>query len=134
VDTETHTQLANHAWSVADLLRGDYKQSDYGKVILPFTVPRRLESVLEPTRREGLRGGRAVRRGRLGLGPVPAPRLGHRDLRDHPRPSRPPHEHVPRRAHLSRQDGIKVLDQIATEVDAIRRVLHGYADQGFFDV
>jgi type I restriction enzyme M protein len=42
--------LANHAWSVADLLRGDYKQSDYGKVILPFTVLRRLECVLEPTR------------------------------------------------------------------------------------
>ena len=37
-------------WSVADLLRGDYKQSDYGKVILPFTVLRRLECVLEPTR------------------------------------------------------------------------------------
>ncbi|MDX2849238.1 class I SAM-dependent DNA methyltransferase [Streptomyces sp. PA03-3a] len=45
-----HTELANHAWSVADLLRGDYKQSDYGKVILPFTVLRRLECVLEPTR------------------------------------------------------------------------------------
>ncbi|MGR9106930.1 MAG: type I restriction-modification system subunit M N-terminal domain-containing protein, partial [Gammaproteobacteria bacterium] len=30
-------------WSVADLLRGDYKQSDYGKVILPFTVLRRLD-------------------------------------------------------------------------------------------
>lgn len=50
MNTETHTQLANHAWSVADLLRGDYKQSDYGKVILPFTVLRRLECVLEPTR------------------------------------------------------------------------------------
>lgn len=45
-----HTELANHAWSVADLLRGDYRQSDYGKVILPFTVLRRLECVLEPTR------------------------------------------------------------------------------------
>jgi hypothetical protein len=30
-------------WSVADLLRGDYKQSDYGKVILPLTVLRRLD-------------------------------------------------------------------------------------------
>ena len=39
----------NHAafiWSVADLLRGDYKQSDYGKVILPLTVIRRLDCVL----------------------------------------------------------------------------------------
>ncbi|KWT65122.1 Type I restriction-modification system, DNA-methyltransferase subunit M [Hyphomicrobium sulfonivorans] len=37
-------------WSIADLLRGDYRQSDYGKVILPFTVLRRLDCVLEPTR------------------------------------------------------------------------------------
>jgi type I restriction enzyme M protein len=50
VDNGKHTELANHAWSVADLLRGDYKQSDYGKVILPFTVLRRLECVLEPTK------------------------------------------------------------------------------------
>jgi type I restriction enzyme M protein len=38
-------------WSVADLLRGDYKQSEYGRVILPFTVLRRLDCVLEPTKR-----------------------------------------------------------------------------------
>lgn len=37
-------------WSVADLLRGDYRQSDYGKVILPFTVLRRLDCVLAPTK------------------------------------------------------------------------------------
>ena len=37
-------------WSVADLLRGDYKQSDYGKVILPFTILRRLDCVLEGTK------------------------------------------------------------------------------------
>ena len=37
-------------WSTADLLRGDYKQSEYGKIILPFTLLRRLECVLEPTR------------------------------------------------------------------------------------
>ena len=41
-------------WSTADLLRGDYKQSDYGKIILPFTLLRRLECVLEPTRQEVL--------------------------------------------------------------------------------
>lgn len=33
--------LSAFLWSVADLLRGDYKQSDYGKVILPFTVLRK---------------------------------------------------------------------------------------------
>jgi type I restriction enzyme M protein len=37
-------------WSVADLLRGDFKQSEYGRVILPLTVLRRLDSVLAPTR------------------------------------------------------------------------------------
>jgi len=40
----------NFIWAVADLLRGDYKQSEYGKVILPFTVLRRLDCVLEKTK------------------------------------------------------------------------------------
>lgn len=42
--------LSAFIWSVADLLRGDYRQSDYGKVILPFTVLRRIDCVLEPTK------------------------------------------------------------------------------------
>ncbi|MFC5531017.1 type I restriction-modification system subunit M [Cohnella yongneupensis] len=42
--------LSAFIWSVADLLRGDYKQSDYGKVILPFTVLRRLDCTLEKTK------------------------------------------------------------------------------------
>ena len=42
--------LSAFLWSVADLLRGDYKQSDYGKVILPFTVLRRIDCVLAPTK------------------------------------------------------------------------------------
>lgn len=42
--------LSAFIWSVADLLRGDYKQSDYGKVILPFTVLRRLDCVLADTK------------------------------------------------------------------------------------
>jgi type I restriction enzyme M protein len=44
---------SNHSsfiWSIAELLRGDYKQSDYGKTILPFVVLRRLDCVLEPTK------------------------------------------------------------------------------------
>jgi type I restriction enzyme M protein len=45
-----HQALSSFIWSVADLLRGDYKQSDYGKVILPFTVLRRLDCVLEATK------------------------------------------------------------------------------------
>jgi type I restriction enzyme M protein len=45
-----HQSLSAFIWSVADLLRGDYKQSEYGKVILPFTVLRRLDCVLEETK------------------------------------------------------------------------------------
>lgn len=45
-----HQALSSFIWSVADLLRGDYRQSDYGKVILPFTVLRRLDCVLEATK------------------------------------------------------------------------------------
>jgi type I restriction enzyme M protein len=41
------TQTAAFIWSVADLLRGDFKQSQYGRIILPFTLLRRLECVLE---------------------------------------------------------------------------------------
>ncbi|MFP2516132.1 type I restriction-modification system subunit M [Buttiauxella agrestis] len=40
------SQTAAFIWSVADLLRGDFKQSQYGRVILPFTLLRRLECVL----------------------------------------------------------------------------------------
>ena len=42
----TFTQTASYIWSLADLLRGDFKQSQYGRVILPFTILRRLECVL----------------------------------------------------------------------------------------
>lgn len=45
-----HQALTSFIWSVADLLRGDYRQSEYGKVILPFTVLRRLDCVLEATK------------------------------------------------------------------------------------
>lgn len=44
------SQVAAFIWSVADLLRGDFKQSQYGRVILPFTLLRRLECVLAPTK------------------------------------------------------------------------------------
>lgn len=42
----------NFIWSVADLLRGDFRQSEYGKVILPLVVIRRLDCVLEPTKQK----------------------------------------------------------------------------------
>ncbi|MDP3042130.1 MAG: class I SAM-dependent DNA methyltransferase [Candidatus Omnitrophota bacterium] len=43
-------ESASFIWSMAELLRGDYKQSEYGRVILPLTVLRRLDCVLEPTK------------------------------------------------------------------------------------
>lgn len=48
-------ESANFIWSIADLLRGDYKQSDYGKVILPLTVLRRLDCVLESSKEDVLK-------------------------------------------------------------------------------
>jgi hypothetical protein len=49
-ETMPDPNLSSFIGSVADLLRGDYKQSEYGKVILPFTVLRRLDCVLEKTK------------------------------------------------------------------------------------
>ena len=59
--------LSSFIWSVADLLRGDYKQSEYGKVILPFTVLRRLDCVLESTKAAVL--AEKVTREKAGLNP-----------------------------------------------------------------
>ena len=56
--------IKNHAafiWSVADILRGDYKQSEYGKVILPLTVLRRLDCVLEPTKEKVLEKAKSLK-------------------------------------------------------------------------
>jgi len=53
-DKTNHSQTAAFIWSVADLLRGDFKQSQYGRVILPFTLLRRLECVLQPTKAQVL--------------------------------------------------------------------------------
>lgn len=63
------TNLSAFIWSVADLLRGDYKQSEYGKVILPFTVLRRLDCVLEPTK-EAVLKEKDIRK-KAGLNPEP---------------------------------------------------------------
>lgn len=61
--------LSSFIWSVADLLRGDYKQSDYGKVILPFTVLRRLDCVLESTKLAVLAQYAARKKQKLSAGP-----------------------------------------------------------------
>ena len=62
-------ELSAFIWSVADLLRGDYKQSDYGKVILPFTVLRRLDCVLEQTKADVL--AELAARTAMGINPEP---------------------------------------------------------------
>ena len=46
--------LGSFVWSIAELLRGDFKQSEYGKVILPFVVLRRLDCILEETKQDVL--------------------------------------------------------------------------------
>jgi type I restriction enzyme M protein len=61
--------LSAFIWSVADLLRGDYKPADYGKVILPFTVLRRLDCVLAPTKDDVL--AEFEKRKKAGLNPEP---------------------------------------------------------------
>ncbi|MCL4231016.1 MAG: type I restriction-modification system subunit M [Dehalococcoidia bacterium] len=69
-----HRAVNNHAgfiWSVADLLRGDYKQFEYGKVILPLTVLRRLDCVLDPTKEAVLSRFQALKAsGPANVGPV----------------------------------------------------------------
>lgn len=53
MDNKTAQQanvLANFVWQIAEILRGDFKQSEYGKVILPFVVLRRLDCILEPSK------------------------------------------------------------------------------------
>jgi hypothetical protein len=63
----------NHAdfiWSVAHLLRGDYKHSEYGKVILPLTVLRRLDRVFAPTKQQVLGKHKQLRRRLETMDPV----------------------------------------------------------------
>jgi type I restriction enzyme M protein len=64
-----HQALSSFIWSVADLLRGDYRQSEYGRVILPFTVLRRLDCVLEATKPAVLKEFEV--KTRVGLNPDP---------------------------------------------------------------
>src|SRR6202040_1862481 len=67
--TMNQQSLSSFIWSVADLLRGDYKQADYGKVILPFTVLRRIDCVLEPTKEAVL--AEFAERSKQGVNPEP---------------------------------------------------------------
>jgi type I restriction enzyme M protein len=52
--SETHRQMANFIWDICNLLRGPYKRNEYRKVILPLTVLRRFDCILEPTKQKAL--------------------------------------------------------------------------------
>jgi type I restriction enzyme M protein len=52
--TANFREKANLIWNIAELLRGEYKQADYGKVVLPLVVLKRLDSVLAPTKEKVL--------------------------------------------------------------------------------
>jgi len=57
----TFQERANFIWSIADLLRGDFKQSEYGRVILPLTILRRLDCLLEPKKPEILQAYQTIK-------------------------------------------------------------------------
>jgi type I restriction enzyme M protein len=54
-------EKASFIWGIAELLRGDYKQADYGKVILPLTILRRFDCVLEATKVQVLEKNRTLK-------------------------------------------------------------------------
>ncbi|MDZ4706690.1 MAG: type I restriction-modification system subunit M N-terminal domain-containing protein [Saprospiraceae bacterium] len=56
----TFQERANFIWAIADLLRGDFKQSEYGRVILPLTILRRLDCLLEPEKPEILKAYKSL--------------------------------------------------------------------------
>jgi type I restriction enzyme M protein len=73
------SRINNHAgliWAIADLLRGDYKQSEYGRVILPLVVLRRLDCVLEPSKAQVLARLEQLRGKLENVGPVLQPITG----------------------------------------------------------
>lgn len=55
--------LSGFAWSIAEILRGDFKQSEYGKVILPFVVLRRLDCILEKSKDAVLKAAETLPKG-----------------------------------------------------------------------
>jgi type I restriction-modification system DNA methylase subunit len=82
--------LLSFIWSVADLVRGDHKQSEYGKVILPFTVLWRLDCVLEKTKPAVC--AEREKRKKAGVNPAPSMLRRSGDLLYTPRQTR---QHLP---------------------------------------
>lgn len=63
VDSGQIQTLGSFAWSIAEILRGDFKQSEYGKVILPFVVLRRLDCILEKSKSAVLKAAESLPKG-----------------------------------------------------------------------
>ena len=82
------TDVRNHAnlvWGIAELLRGDYKQADYGKVILPLVVIRRLDQALEETKTQVVARSRQLRaQGIENVGPALTRVAGQQFYNDSP--------------------------------------------------
>lgn len=59
--TNNFQEKVNFIWSIADLLRGDYKQAEFQDVILPLTVLKRLDNVLEPSKEKVLKKNKELK-------------------------------------------------------------------------
>lgn len=82
--TSTPNNHAEFIWSIANLLRGDYKQSEYGKVILPLTVLRRLDCVSEPTKQAVITRKEALARRKIdNIEPILRKVAGHNFYNTH---------------------------------------------------
>lgn len=82
--TSTPNNHAEFIWSIANLLRGDYKQSEYGKVILPLTVLRRLDCVSEPTKQDVIGRKEALTRRKIdNIEPILRKVAGHNFYNTH---------------------------------------------------
>gem|GEM_PF-2220039 len=111
----TSERIDNHAafiWSVADLLRGDYRQSEYGRVMLPFTVLRRLDCVLDPIKEKMLAKYESIEGRVENFGPVldahghrrPLEHLGIRSAEAPERSGQPRGQSAPPAQNLPRAD------------------------------
>jgi len=112
---ETSERIDNHAgfiWSVADLLRGDYKQSEYGRVILPLTVLRRLDCVLDPVKAEMLEEYARVKGKVQNFGPLLDKLTDIKDL-----------------WNISPFDLPKLLDDPDNIADNLRAYVHGFSPE-----
>ncbi len=70
------TKLADLIWKNAELLRGAFRENEYRKVILPFTILRRLDCVLAPSREAVLKKYEAVKKGGYDLDTMLTPASG----------------------------------------------------------